>query len=100
MNNKEILNKAPEGATHWDFNEHMRWGHITDWQFYNEDTKVWENTCDVESNIRALADIKRIEELKKALEELLDATSDLDDEYPYIAVAEGKARRVLEEGDK
>ena len=97
MNNKYILDNAPEEATHWDFNEYMRWDHIADWQFYNEDTKEWVDPCEVENNIRALADIKRIEELEKALEELLDATSDLDDEYSYVAVAEGNARRVLEE---
>ena len=40
---------------------------------------------------------KRIEALQKALEELLEATSDLEEDYPYVAVAEGNARRVLEE---
>ena len=40
---------------------------------------------------------ERIEELKKALEELLDATGDLEEDDPYVAVAEGNARRVLEE---
>ena len=40
---------------------------------------------------------ERIEELKKALEELLDATSDLDSYDPYLAIAEGNARKALEE---
>ena len=74
MKNKEILDNASDDATPWDSNEYMMLGFT-----------------------RLIADIKRIEELKKALEELLDATSDLDDEYSYVAVAEGNARRVLEE---
>ena len=40
---------------------------------------------------------ERTEELKKALEELLAATSDLDSYDPYLAVAERKARKALEE---
>ena len=40
---------------------------------------------------------ERIEELQKALEELLEATSDLDSYDPYLAVAERKARKALEE---
>ena len=40
---------------------------------------------------------ERIEELKKALEELLEATSDFDSYDPYLAIAERNARRVLEE---
>ena len=51
---------------------------------------------------------ERIEELKKALEELLGVTSDIycNDPYfiycgdPSLAVAEGNARRVLEEQEK
>ena len=43
---------------------------------------------------------ERIEELKKALEELLDATGDLDEECPCVAVAEGNARRVLDDANE
>ena len=40
---------------------------------------------------------ERIEELKKALEDLLDATNDLDSYDPDLAIAERKARKALEE---
>tara|TARA_R110002096_G_scaffold144036_1_gene300640 strand:- start:590 stop:970 length:381 start_codon:yes stop_codon:yes gene_type:complete len=38
---------------------------------------------------------ERIEELKKALEDLLDATNDLDSYDPDLAIAERKARKAL-----
>ena len=43
---------------------------------------------------------ERIEELKKALEELLEATSDLNSYDPYLAVAERKARKVLDDANE
>mgnify|MGYP003634828082 CR=1 FL=1 len=64
MINKDILDNAPTGATHWDFNEYMRWDSSDDWECYNENTKEWTHTCGLETTIRALADIKRIEELE------------------------------------
>ena len=38
---------------------------------------------------------ERIKELKKALEDLLDATNDLDSYDPDLAIAERKARKAL-----
>ena len=43
---------------------------------------------------------ERIEELKKALEELLDAINDGDYYDPYLAVAERKARKALEDANE
>tara|TARA_B110000285_G_scaffold66004_1_gene75880 strand:+ start:2434 stop:2685 length:252 start_codon:yes stop_codon:yes gene_type:complete len=77
MNNKEILDNASDEATHWESNEYMMLGFT-----------------------RLIADIKRIEELKKALEELLDAINDLDYYDPYLAVEERKARKALEDANE
>ena len=97
MINKNILDNTPDGATHWDFNEYMRWDSSDEWwECYNESTKKWTHTWGVEGDIRSLVDIKRIEELENALITLLEATSDLEEDDPYVAVAEGNARRVLE----
>jgi len=72
MNNKDILNGAPDSATHWDYGgDYVRYNSSSDrWEFCDIDTKAWVSTCAIEGDIRALVDIKRIEELKKALEEL------------------------------
>tara|TARA_R110002096_G_scaffold106069_1_gene233382 strand:+ start:894 stop:1199 length:306 start_codon:yes stop_codon:yes gene_type:complete len=99
MINKDILKGAPDRATHWDFNEYMRWDSNYDWEFYNDDTKKWECTCDVENNIRALADIKRIVALENTLQKLLDATSEIYCNSNDLGLAEGKASELLKEAD-
>ena len=99
MNNKDILSGAPDGATHWDFNEYMRWDSTVynwEWECYNENTKNWKYTRTAEATIQSLADIKRIEELENALIILLGATSGIYCDGPNLAFAEHDARKVLE----
>ena len=107
MNNKEILDNAPDSATHWDYGgDYVRYNSSSDrWEFCDIDTGAWVPTRAIEGDIRALADIKRIDELETALIILLEATSDIycNDPYfiycddPCLAAAEHNARRVLEE---
>ena len=96
MINKDILKGAPDGATHWDFNEYIRHEGNGKWSCWDNDLKRWEHSTS-EIGTRSLEDVKRLVEFENALITLLEATSDLDDEYPYVAVAEGNARKVLEE---
>jgi hypothetical protein len=64
MNNQEILDNAPEGATHWDCHEYMRHTHDGNWDYWY--APDWEETKP-EEETRLLADIKRIVELEKDL---------------------------------
>ena len=65
MSNKQILVNAPEGATHVDINGHY---------WHNSSAFYWlccddGSTCagDIGNNVRSLADIKEIEQLKAEL---------------------------------
>ena len=64
MSDKEIIENAPEGATHWDCGEYMMHIHDGNWDFWSM-TGQWDDTKP-EEETRSLADIKRIVELEKA----------------------------------
>ena len=64
MNNKEILDSAPEGATHVDF-DGIYWavkGHH--WKWYDDNCLSWRESDNV-AGVRSLADIRCIAELEK-----------------------------------
>jgi len=63
MTNQEILDNAPEGATHYDCDEYMRHVHDGEWEYWSK-AAGWEETTP-QSDTRSLADIKRIVELEK-----------------------------------
>ena len=70
MTDPEIIENAPDGATHYDCCEYMRHVHDGLWEYWSK-AVGWEETKP-EQETRSLADIKRIielEEIVKALEE-------------------------------
>ena len=70
MTDPEIIENAPDGATHYDDGEYMRHVHDGLWEYWTK-AVGWEETKP-EQETRSLADIKRIielEEIVKALEE-------------------------------
>jgi hypothetical protein len=68
MNNQEILDNAPEGATHWDGAKYYRY-HKDDWFSFHGFEWIDANTDDLYTacSIRSLEDIKRIAEFEEAL---------------------------------
>jgi hypothetical protein len=64
MKDQEIIDNAPEGATHWDCHEYMRHIHDGNWDYWSK-AAGWNETKP-EEETRSLADIKRIVELEKA----------------------------------
>jgi hypothetical protein len=84
MNNKEILDNAPEGATHWDCNEYMRHTHDGNWDYWSK-AAGWNETKP-EEETRLLADIKRIVELEKERDELKEENSSLH-AYAFKVIA-------------
>jgi len=98
MNDKEILNNAPEGATHWDFNEYIRHEGNGKWSRWDNAIKKWEHTTS-EIGTRSLADIKRIEELENALINFINVTSDIYcNSIVQISSAKSEAFEALKEG--
>ena len=65
MNNQEIIDNAPEGATHYDCDEYMRHVHDGFWEYFSK-ADGWNETKP-EEETRSLADIKRIAELESIL---------------------------------
>ena len=63
MTDQEILDNAPEGATHYDCVEYMRHVHDGEWECWSK-AVGWEET-NPEEETRSLADITRIVELEK-----------------------------------
>jgi hypothetical protein len=68
MNNQEILDNAPEGATHWDGSQYYRY-HKDNWFSFHgfEWIDANEDELYTACSIRSLSDIKRIVELEKRL---------------------------------
>ena len=99
MINKNILDNVPDGATHWDYEGYyVRYNSSSDgWEFCDIDTGAWVPTRAIEDDIRALADIKRIEELKNALENLISAASTCDSWEVFPEDYLDEARKALEE---
>ena len=100
MNNKEILDNAPEGATYWDCYDSYYVRYNPDsyfWEFHNKDTEAWVTTRAIEDDIRSLADIKRIEKLENALENLISAASTCDSWEVFPEDYLDEARKALEE---
>ena len=87
MTNQEILDNAPEGATHYDSYEYMRHIHDGVWEYWSK-AVGWEETVP-ESDTRSLADIKRIAELEKTCK----SRSDTIIEYS-IKIAELEKERI------
>jgi hypothetical protein len=83
MNKQEILDNAPEGATHVLYQSinhiYIKFGvHIEGYMYCNH-KKGWRVATHVfYLNLRSLADIERIVELEKALHELIDRASECD----------------------
>ena len=72
MNNQEILDNAPEGATHVLLQSinyiYIKFGVYTESFMYCNHKEGWRLATHVfHSNLRALSDIKRIAELERVL---------------------------------
>ena len=70
MTDQEILDNAPEGATHYDSYEYMRHIHDGVWEYWSK-AVGWEETVP-ESDTRSLADIKVIAEFELSRKELIE----------------------------
>ena len=77
MNNQEITDNAPDGATHYDCCEYMRHVHNGNWEYWSKESG-WEETVP-EDDTRSLADIKRIVELAKIALELVSIIENYHD---------------------
>ena len=75
MTDQEILDNAPEGATHYDSYEYMRHIHDGVWEYWSK-AVGWEETVP-ESDTRSLADIKRIVDLERVGNEYRILVADL-----------------------
>jgi hypothetical protein len=77
MNNQEIIDNAPEGATHIDGTDYLNADNNSYW---NRKKSKWCSLCDLslQDDMRSLADIKRIVELEKALNKLIDRAQQVD----------------------
>jgi hypothetical protein len=80
MNNQEIIDNAPEGATHIDGTDYLNADNNSYW---NRKKSKWCSLCDLslQDDMRSLADIKRIVELEKALNKLIDRAQQVDSSY-------------------
>jgi len=106
MNNKEILDNAPDGATHYEahFSNYIKESDKKlEYLKFCSKFKEWD-LCDANRliNIRSISDIKRIvelraeiAELKKALSNLLIETSKVYSTSGGLAGAEIEAKAVL-----
>ena len=67
MTKQEILNSAPEGATHVD-NKHQYWKKLDGYksEFFHQRSLKWVATSNCNLT-QSLADIKRIAELEKGI---------------------------------
>ena len=68
MTNQEILDNAPEGATHYDQCGYYKFS-ISGWEFYNLGL-TWIKTKVPPIEIRSLADVERISELEEEVKTL------------------------------
>lgn len=68
MRNQEILDNAPEGATHWDGAQYYRY-HKDNWFSFHGFEWIDANDDELYTacSLRSLADIRRIIELEKTL---------------------------------
>jgi hypothetical protein len=82
MNNQEIINNAPEGTTHTETLASTRIYYLkkgTNGMGYSVYlTNEWRTSMAVSGFIRSLADIKRIVQLEKALDKLIDRAQQVD----------------------
>jgi hypothetical protein len=69
MNNQEILDNAPEGATHLQYcSDGIDVCYLKiDGNFYFHNDKMWLKVTPILTNIKSLEDIKRIVYLEKRL---------------------------------
>jgi hypothetical protein len=78
MNNQEIIDNAPEGATHIDncgfYLKAGKSGFMAPDNLSND----WDYEYSNHSEVSSLADIKRIVELEKALDKLIDRAQQVD----------------------
>ena len=85
MNNQEIIDNAPEGATHIEDNSNLYIKVLprvtstifNDWFIFEIDQWIIIDTYNV-LLMRSLADIKRIVELEKALDKIIDRAQQVD----------------------
>ena len=99
MNNQEILNNAPEGATHIEDNSNLYIKVLprvtstifNDWFIFEIDQWIIIDTYNV-LLMRSLADIKRITDLEGELRSLVRGIKDLGsisyDQFPDTKTAE------------
>ena len=95
MKNQQILDNAPEGATHVD-NEGDYWLMHPDNSVETFMDGDWLY-CNPQEPLRSLTDIKRIAELEVALKRLLDVTLWVDSGCKQLGAAEQAAREALKE---
>ena len=106
MTNQEILDNAPEGATHWDGGGYMiAEGGINN--YFNPKKSKWIYVSELvlEPDTRSLADIAKITELEEDVEPL--ALYDFIDSYEGLPIMQfwdwlmynGYIKRVKEQGN-
>jgi hypothetical protein len=107
MNNQEILDNAPEGATSYaefvivELNTYCKkWG--GEHRFWDETLNTWINQgwkqLSSRANFRSLSDIKRIVELEKERDQILNSA--LNSESNYCALKDSMPVHNLEQQAK
>ena len=77
MSDKEILNNAPEGATHVDNNGFYLKAGKSGFMEPDDSGVDWDYDCASHSEVRALIDIRRIAELEIERVKLISCLSDI-----------------------
>jgi hypothetical protein len=92
MNNQEIIDNAPEGATHIDNNGYYLMACTNGFMEPESSGVDWDYGYASHCEVRSLADIKRVVELEKELRSLVRGIKDLGsisyDQYPDTKTAE------------
>ena len=106
MTNREIIDNAPEGATHIDRDGlYLRYDLNKVLELYHVNYKHWQQASTWIGVYRSLADIKRIAELENEVEPL--ALYDFIDSYEGLPMMQlwdwlmynGYTKRVKEQGE-
>jgi predicted nuclease with TOPRIM domain len=99
VNNQEILDNAPDGTTHLQYcSDGIDICYLKiDENFYFHDDKTWRKVSPLLTNIKSLADIKRIAELSKERDQILNSA--LDSESNCCDLKERNAELEKERDD-
>jgi hypothetical protein len=96
MRDQEIIDNAPEGATHWDCSEYMIHVHDGNWNYWSR-AAGWDETKP-EEETRSLADIKRIVELEDLCARAKDYLSGFEvTKYPTVMLLSEDLNEALKE---